>query len=167
MRGAIWGGILLAVSAGLLILAWPRTVVLSLTDLRREQEVYCARMAEGEEVVLRFIHSVNKRPVFDTLRAGPDHVVIVKSRFDAFGAGMPEASTDQGTFRVLPDGWLEWTINRRMPEVVVRVGRVADHTLLIEGREVPLAGLAEPGAPIAFTGQLRSLVGLWKGRCVR
>jgi hypothetical protein len=94
-------------------------------------------------------------------------MVIVKSQFDAFGAGMPEASTDQGTFRVLPDSRLEWTINRRMPEVVVRVGRVADHTLFLKGREIRLATLAEPGAPLAFAGQLRSLVGLWKGRCIR
>jgi hypothetical protein len=124
-------------------------------------------MAEDEAFVVRFIHSVNKRPVFDTLRVARDHVVIAKSRFDAFGAGMPETTTEQGTLRRADDGWLEWTVNRPMPEVVVRVGRVAEHTLLLKGHEIPLTALAEVGAPLALRGSTRSLFSLWKGRCIR
>jgi hypothetical protein len=50
---------------------------------------------------------------------------------------------------------------------VVRVGRVADHTLLLKGREIPLAALAEAGAPLVLRGGTRSLFSLWKGRCIR
>jgi hypothetical protein len=80
---------------------------------------------------------------------------------------MPETSTEQGTFRVGRDGWIEWTINRPMPEVVVRVGRVANHTLRLKGRETRLADLAEPGTPLAMRMQNGSLYTIWKGRCLR
>jgi hypothetical protein len=39
------------------------------SDKRQKSKLlFCARMAEGEEFVLSFIHSVNKRPVYDTIR---------------------------------------------------------------------------------------------------
>ena len=62
--------------------------------------------------MLSFVHSVNRRPVYDTLRVERDHLVIVRSRYDSFGAGMPEASTPEGTLTIAKDGWLEWTVNR-------------------------------------------------------
>jgi hypothetical protein len=116
---------------------------------------FCAKMRAGE-FVLSFTHSVNRRPVYDTIRVARNHVVVVKSRYDAFGAGMPEHSTAEGTFRVAEDGWIEWTINRPMPEVVVRVGRVANHTLHLKGREIPLASLAAPGTAVALRSQIYS-----------
>jgi hypothetical protein len=159
------GGILAAALAA--VCFSPQRLVLEIANDNTGERVLCAEMVDGEDFVLAFVHSVNKRPVFDTLRVARDHLVIVKSRFDAFGAGMPETSTEQGTFRVAEDGWLEWTINRPLPEVIVRVGRVANHTLRLKGREIRLADLAEPGTPLAMRVQNRSIYTAWKGRCVR
>ncbi len=142
------GGIFAAALSA--VFFFPQHLVLEIANADTRQEVLCADMTEGEEFVLSFTHSVNRRPVYDTLRVARDHLVIVKSRFDAFGAGMPETTTEQGTFRVAEDGWLEWTINRPLPEVIVRVGRVANHTLRLKGREIRLADLAEPGTPLAM-----------------
>jgi len=94
------------------IAVWPFVPALELVDGRSGRVVFCARVQPGEEFVLSFVHSVNKRPVYDTLRAEADHLVIVRSRFDSFGAGMPEASTPEGTLTIAKDGWLEWTVNR-------------------------------------------------------
>ena len=159
-------GVLLA-AALVVVFFYPQGLALEIVNANTGQVVLCADMAEGEEFVLSFVHSVNKRPVYDTLRVARDHLVIVKSRFDAFGAGMPETSTEQGSFRVAADGWLEWTINRPLPEVIVRVGRVANHTLHLKSRETRLAALAEPGTPLALRVQNRSIYAVWKGRCVR
>ncbi len=146
---------------------WPSHIVLEIVPTDTERPVLCAKMRAGEEVVLSFVHSVNRRPVYDTIRVARDHLVVVKSRFDAFGAGMPDHSTSEGTFRVAEDGWLEWTINRPMAEVVVRVGRVANHTLRVKDREVALAGLAPPGTAVALRARAYSDFDLWKGRCLR
>jgi hypothetical protein len=120
-------------------------------------------MYPGEEFILSFIHSVNKRPVYDTLRAQGDHIIIVKSRFDAFGAGMPDGSTDEGQFVVLPEGQLEWIVNRQTSEIIVRVGRVAQHKLKLKGREIPLVELAEPGAALTFRVRKVSIITFLKG----
>jgi hypothetical protein len=148
-------------------LFWPSHIVLEIVPTDTERPVYCAKMRADEEVVLSFVHSVNRRPVYDTIRVLRNRLVVVKSRFDAFGAGMPDHSTAEGTFRVAEDGWLEWTINRPMAEVVVRVGRVANHTLRLKGHEVALAGFSPPGTAVALRSATYSDFDLWKGRCIR
>lgn len=148
------------------LLLWPFILTLEIVDGRDGRVVFCARVQTGEEFVLSFVHSVNKRPVFDTLRVVDDHLVIVKSRFDAFGAGMPEASTDEGTLMVAPDGWLEWAVYRPVPEITVRVGRVADHTLNLKGREIRLSALSEPGSALTFRVRKTRWLDLMKGRCI-
>ena len=166
MRYWFWIGCVCAAALAA-VLFYPQHLVLEIVNVNSGQMLLCAEMADGEEFVLSFIHSVNKRPVYDTLRAARNHLVIVKSRFDAFGAGMPEASTEEGTLRIAEDGWLEWTTNRPVPEVVVRVGRVAEHALRLKGRSIPLKDLAEPGAPLSMQIHQRSTHAVWKGRCIR
>jgi hypothetical protein len=146
---------------------WPRHLILEIARADSDLPLLCARMRPGDEVVLSFVHSVNRRPVHDTIRVASDRLIVVKSVFDSFGAGMPEASTAEGTLRIGEDGWLEWTINRPMPEVVVRIGWVANHTLRLKGREVPLAELAAPGTAVALRPKTYSWFDLWKGRCIR
>ena len=158
---------LVAVGAGVVGLSlWPFIPVLDLIDGRSGRVVFCARVQTGEEFVLSFVHSVNKRPVYDTLRAEADHLVIVKSRFDSFGAGMPEASTPEGTLAIAKDGWLEWTVNRPVPEITIRVGWVANHTLIVKDREIRLADLTEPGQPLTMRVRKIRMFDLLKGRCI-
>jgi hypothetical protein len=159
-------GLLIAAAATAVIFGGPFFSVLEISDLNTGRAVLCTRMRAGEEFVLAFTHSVNRRPVYDTLRAEGDHLVIVKSRFDAFGAGMPDATTDEGTLVVAPDGWLEWTVNRPVPEVTVRVGRVAEHKLNLKGREIRLVDLAQPGVPLTMRVRKARMLDLLKGRCV-
>jgi hypothetical protein len=159
-------GLIVAGAGAVGILLWPFFPALEIIDGRAGRVALCARVQPGEEFVLSFVHSVNRRPVYDTLRVEAEHLVIVKSRFDAFGAGMPESSTNEGTLSVASDGWLEWTVNRAVPDVTVRVGRVADHTLQLKGREIHLSALAEPGSALTFRVRKLRWLDLMKGRCI-
>ena len=162
-----WIAGLLVIGAGVVgLLLWPFISALEIVDGRDGRVAFCARIRAGEEFVLSFVHSVNKRPVYDTLRAEDNHLVIVRSRFDSFGAGMPEASTPEGKLIIAKDGWLEWTVNRAVPEITVRVGWVAEHTLHIKDREILLADLAEPGKPLTMRVRKIRLFDLLKGRCI-
>lgn len=160
------GVVLSGALVSILYVLYPSRTILEIAGAQTGRAIWCAEMAEDEEFVLSFVHSVNRRPVYETLRAAGDHLIIVKSRFDAFGAGMPETSTQDGKLAVGPDGWLEWTVNRPVPEVVVRVGRVANHSLRVKGRETALADLAEPGTPLALRVRAASVFGIWKGKCI-
>ncbi len=79
---------------------------------------------------------------------------------------MPEASTPEGKLTIAKDGWLEWTVNRAVPEITVRVGWVAEHTLHIKDREIRLSDLAEPGKPLTLRVRKIRLFDLLKGRCI-
>jgi hypothetical protein len=159
-------GLFAAVTGAGGFLIWPFFTALEIVDVREERVAFCSRVRPAEEFVISFVHSVNRRPVYDTLRVEADHLIIVKSRFDTFGAGMPEASTPDGTLAIAEDGWLEWTVNRPVPEITVRVGWVANHTLHIKDREIRLADLAEPGKPLTMRVRKIRMFDPFKGRCI-
>jgi hypothetical protein len=148
-------------------LFYPLSPILQITDVKKGDVLFCIRVDEGEEFILSFVHSVNRRPVYDTLRVEGNHFLIVKSRFDSFGAGMPEASSDGMELRVGEDGWLEWIVNRPVPEVTFFVGWVANHSLRLKDLDVPLTTLAEPGTLLSLRIQKASRYDLWKGRCLQ
>jgi hypothetical protein len=167
MSRRLIAGLIAAGASGIAVfLLWPLFPVLEIVDGRSGGVVLCARAQPGEEFALSFVHSVNRRPVYDTLRVEADHLVIAKSRFDTFGAGMPEASTQDGTLSVAEDGWLEWTVNRPTAEITVRVGRVADHTLHYKGRDIRLSDLAEPGSALTLRVRKSGWLDLIKSRCI-
>lgn len=151
--------------AGLLFL--PVIKALEISDFKTRGKLLLIRMQSGEEFCISFIHSVNRRPVYDTLKVEDDHLVIVRSRFDSFGAGMPESSTREGTLAIAKDGWMEWTTNRPVPDVTVRVGWTADHTLHIRNRKIRLAELAEPGSALTMRVRNISMIDFLKGRSVK
>ena len=160
---------LITASVGVMVgfLFWPLLSMLEIVDGRVGAVVFCARVDPGEEFILSFVHSVNRRPVYDTLRVESDHLVIVKSRFDSFGAGMPDMTTPEGTLTVVENGWLEWTVNRPTPEITVRVGRVADHTVHCKGRVIHLSDLAEPGSALTLRVRKSRWIDFMKNRCIQ
>ena len=158
-------GLVVAAAGAAGLLLWPFISLLEIVDAGSGRVVFCSRVKPGEEFVLSFVHSVNRRPVYDTLRTEADRLVIVKSRFDSFGAGMPDASSSEGTLTVARDGWLEWAVNRPVTDVTVRVGRVADHTLHFRGREIHLSDLSKPGGALTMRVRRARMLDLLKGRC--
>lgn len=167
MKRIMPGAIVSIVVLGVIAFFWiPSQTVLVVRTVKPEKTVLCARMIDREEWMISYTHSVNRRPVYDFLRIEGSGLRIVRSRFDAFGAGMPETSTPENPLRVGPDGWLEYTVNRPVPDITIFVGRVAGHVLHLKGREIPFTSLAKPGMALHFSVEKRSLYQTWKGDCV-
>jgi hypothetical protein len=163
MPGAIISVVALGMIAFFLI---PSQTILVVRTVKPEKTVLCTRMIDGEEWMISYTHSVNRRPVYDFLRIEGSGLRIVRSRYDAFGAGMPETSTPENPLRIGPGGWLEYTVNRAVPDITIFVGRVAGHVLHMRGREIPFNSLAEPGMALRFSVEKRSLFQTFKGECV-
>lgn len=152
---------------GLFCLFYPWFPVLTLTDARTNVPVLYVKVREGKEFSLAFIHSVNKRPVRDFIGVSGDRLVVLRSEYDAFGAGMPETSQGGMTVRLAPEGKLVLdNINRQLPEFTVFVGTIADHSLRVDGRDIALADLVPPGTPLKFKLVKASYFTLLKGRCI-
>jgi hypothetical protein len=146
----------------------PLCRVLQITAPKSGNVVFDVPVSNQEEFVITFIHSVNKRPVSDFIRVENDQLVAFKSRYDSFGAGMPETSIDGMELKMEKNGMLELTnVNRRMDKFTVFVGTVAQHSLQIKGRNIPLASLASPGEPLEFKIAKASYLHIWKGRIMQ
>lgn len=109
----------------------------------------------GMTFAIRYKHSVALTPVEDWFAVVDGVIELQRSEYQDFGAGLPHAP-EQGQSmrveggRVIMDGY-----RRPLPSFDVRVGRVAQHTLLLDdasGRRkaVPLDSLARPGQVITF-----------------
>lgn len=108
---------------------------------------------EGAAFGIRFIHSVAKSPVIDWYSAPGGRLQMDKTVYQDFGAGLPHMPgpgqvMTQRNGRVVISGY-----NMPLPSFDVRVGRVAQHTLLLPEawEEIPLATLAAPGAALTFS----------------
>lgn len=161
------GAIAAVMALGMIVFFWiPSQTVLVVQTVKPERIVLFSRMTDGEEWMISYTHSVNRRPVYDFIRIEGSGLRIVRSRFDAFGAGIPETSTPDNPLRIGADGWLEYTVNRSVPDITIFVGRVAGHVLHLKGREISFASLAQPGMALRFSVEKRSLYQTFKGEFV-
>lgn len=127
----------------------------------RGQQLFSIPARNGEGFAIRYIHSVALTPVTDYFIIRDGKIFLDKTIYHDFGAGLPHAP-ESGQQMKTGHGQISITgYNREIPELGVRVGRVADHRMLIfdkernekgdvEPREVPLAGLSPPGTVIMF-----------------
>lgn len=104
---------------------------------------------------LRFTHSVARTPVYEWFCNHTGILYLEKTNYQDFGAGLPYEA-EPGQKMTVRDGQIEISgIHRQMQQFDVRVGRIANHTMIIpkEGKitaEKPLSSLAEPGSSLTF-----------------
>lgn len=123
--------------------------------------LYSVPLNEGGNFAIRFIHSVAKSPVTDHFIIKEGKIFLDKTIYHDFGAGLPHAPENGQTMKA-ENGEISITgFNRELPYLAIRVGRVADHTLILfesakpeavnaMAGEVPLDKLATPGTVIIF-----------------
>ena len=136
--------ILLSLSAAVVILnfCFSQTYALVLEELPAGETLWAAPLKEGESFQLRYIHSVDLTPVYETFQNNKGVLVLVESRFKTWGAGlgyMGEGvlSEEEG-----------WTVIRQMERCLeslpLRVGTVAEHTIIYRKKEIVLKELILP-----------------------
>jgi hypothetical protein len=104
----------------------------------------------GETFELRYIHSLNRFNVHELLRFAPDGSLVVETQYvDGSGAGIGEVP-GEAVFVDAGGGWrrLEGLERRIDAPVVVRVGTVADHRIVVRGREFALLEVAGGGSRV-------------------
>lgn len=106
---------------------------------------------EGSEFAVEFIHSVNQSPVKDVYVIKNGEIVVDRTVYSAFGAGV-QTEIEVGQT-------LEYDENGNMvvsgfdivfPKVKYIVGTVSDHVLYIEGESISLTELCGKNAHVTF-----------------
>lgn len=133
----------LLILAALLFL--PASKQLIITDEETGDILYAARVRAGDCFSLKYIHSVNKSPVEDVFEIADDNsIVLRKTVFLSFGAGVPTEAEDGQVFDLKDDRVEISNIDRPVSNFLLKVGTVADHTLCIGERQIRLDSLADP-----------------------
>ena len=150
----------LAIAAALFCLSQNRgQLVLSSEKTGEEYARY--DLKPGEEFSVSFIHSVNKTPVTDCYDADEEgNIFVRKTIYYDFGAGVPFDLNEGESLSYDEDGAMIISgIDRLIPDYIIFVGTVSDHTLSIGGEEISLRGLCGRNAKvrIAYEPPLFSL----------
>lgn len=110
--------------------------------------VFFSSLPQSQLFCIRFIHSVAKSPVEEWFRVRSGQIVLESTVYQDFGAGLPHEAGkgqrmdfDKGLVRI--SGY-----DLPIAPLVVRVGRIAGHTLLLEASGQHTVGtVASPVAP--------------------
>ena len=115
------------------LLSIPAVSCLSLSNRKNAFERVLSREAL-KGFVISYTHSVNKGRVHDYYRCDDGMLVLQKTVFVSYGAGIPEASeTDGAIFEVSDDGYVISNLNRRLEKLVMAVGVIAEHAVTLTG----------------------------------
>lgn len=108
--------------------------MLSLSNRKRTSERFYSAELCREGFVISYTHSVNKGRVHDFYRAVNGALLLEKTEFVSYGAGIPEPDEIPGAiWSVTESGYFISGLNRKIPRLVMAVGITARHSIA-EGR---------------------------------
>lgn len=137
-----------AFAAALLTVPCVRCV--SVSNRKHPAERVLSRAALGG-FSISYTHSVNKGRVHDYYVCDGGMLVLEKTVFVSYGAGIPEVSeTDGAQFAVTNDGYVITNLNRRLPQLVMAVGVIAEHAITVQNKDVLLKTLFEVQTSLIF-----------------
>ena len=138
--------VLTAAIAVSLILLWPAECLTAQCDGRL---LFAWPVRAGETFEISFTHSLNLSPVTDVIEWTGEELVVRKSIFKTFGAGIPVPSDGIGTELKGVDGHYELTgIDKHMRSVTIMTQEIPDHRIRMNGREAFLLELAGSGRSV-------------------
>jgi len=116
---------------------------LLILDYSSREVILREPLAYGGSFAIRYIHSVNRSPVFEVFRVEKgEGLILEETGFRMFGAGMGHW---EGHGTVIREG--DWTkikdINRPLGSFILRVGsREVAHTVVVDDKEWNLSQIA-------------------------
>lgn len=132
-------------------LFFSKTEMLVLYNTQSGQVYKTFRMAEGDEFAVEFIHSVNQSPIKDVFAIRGGRIVVDRTVYSAFGAGVQTEIGEGQTLEYDIEGNMVVSgFNIVFDKVKYIVSTVYDHILYIDGQELNLTELCGKNAHIAF-----------------
>ncbi len=123
-----------------------------ITDYKTDTVIYSSDAGPGDKFSITYIHSVNKSPVEDQFCIDNDYSILLqKSIFKSFGAGVPSNLTDGDKFEYYKDRIEVSFINRKIDNLLMFVGVIAEHHFLMNGKDLKLNELISPQRSVHFS----------------
>lgn len=136
---------------------WVKT--LEIADRKSGQILFIAPVRADEQFTIGFTHSIAKTPVDEVFMVARNgELIVIETIYESFGAGLPfdtegqqQLITENGKYRLI-------NLDRHLPDFLMAVGTVANHQLLIKGRQIPFLQFAQPGQSVRVKVQTHSLI---------
>lgn len=110
----------------------------------------------SREFVISYIHSVNKGKVRDYYIIKNKNIILSKTRFVSYGAGIPEP--ENGQKFIIMDDYAEISdINKKIDDLYLFVGTIANHKIEIDESEIELKKIFKPQTSIKIEYKILSL----------
>jgi len=114
-------------------------------SLEREKILLDFPAKPGDRFYIHYIHSSDKTPVHDIFEIGVSgEMILIEENFDWYGAGLEFMNWEKASINI-EDGKIKVLLRRHFPSLLLRVGRVANHTFIFNGVNVPLREIARGG----------------------
>ena len=143
----------------------PSKTVLAIYNRKNPGERIYSAQGYKDGFIISYTHSVNKGRVHDYYKCDKKtrELVLQSTHFVSYGAGIPEPEETPGAeFTVLDGDYTISNINRAVPELVMAVGVIADHTFAVDKadfEEIPLKDFFEPQTSLIFEIKKVSIAG--------
>ncbi len=151
---------LLGLALVLILAAWmiPGGLDLRVTLVKEQSPVLVLPLEPGERFVVRYYHSVENAPIWETHSMDENGVIYIEEeRYEKFGAGMGKMP---GVGRMVTEGRYEVIKEMHQPtgNFILRVGSPGvDHTIIWRDRQYNLSATIAHKA-VQFSGHPRSLL---------
>ena len=152
------GAAILAVAVLVLVgvaVTAPVGAVLVVDDIETGERYLSEPVDSGSTVALEYTHSVEKSRVYDEYRVDGETLVNTRMEFESYGWGLParvNVTNVNGTLVYDPPEPI-----MELERLSVSPGRIADHTLIVDGRDHDLVA-ATGGNDVTLHIERRSLL---------
>lgn len=89
---------------------------------------------QEEEIVLGWIHSIEKEEWFETYKREKQNLVLTETHFKTYGAGTPYQAVETET----EDGFIQMKMDLVYEKLNITVSENVQTTIFFDDREVPL-----------------------------
>jgi hypothetical protein len=133
----------------------PAGPVLVVEDTETGEQYLSEPVDSGSTVALEYTHSVEKSRVYDEYRVDGDTLVNTRMEFESYGWGLParvNVTNVNGTLVYDPAEPIT-----ELERLSVSPGRIAGHTLIVDGREHDLVAVSN-GNDVTLHIERRSIL---------
>lgn len=111
---------------------------------------------ENKEFIISYTHSVNRGRVRDYYIIKSKYIILSKTRFVSYGAGIPEPEKRQ-KFTETEDYIEISDINRKIDNLYLFVGTIANHKIEIDEKKIELKEIFKPQENIKIEYKILSI----------
>jgi hypothetical protein len=129
-----------------------------LENLDNGQIIFIQAVQPKDELTIGWTHSVEQLPWEEIFRVEGDNLILDRTRFKTFGAGVPSETLGKSK---MEDGWIVYyDLEQKMPGLTYSISKRGRHILTYHNRSIPLYEVLPDATPVSVSARILSRIKL-------